>query len=260
VPHAFERDRELRDKGLVSLFLESQGAADDTLESFTWSHWPGFDAPVSTSTKLPIPDFRGLPHAALIGVDGTLLWEGSPSDGEKPVREKLDAELAKVQKGWGPTAEVKKVRAALYGKGNLAEARKQADAITDLTLQAELRKEVDAAYARRTAAIKHAQEEARWSEAKELTVALQKSTAGVADWQTEITGLLASFDTPEAKKELAIDDKRLKLVRALREGKPRATQATLPGLLQPLVKAGPDTKAGQRLQKLIDGIKATAKE
>src|SRR5262245_8563832 len=192
-----------------------------------WAHWPGFNAPVAPHGARPLPEFKGLPHGCLIGVDGTLLWDGSPSGGEKLMKLKLDEELDKVQKGWG-TAEQKKVRAALYGKGNFAEARKAVDAIADAAQQAEMKQELDAAYARAVAAVKHVQADARWIEARDLALALQKNTAGVADWQAEVAALLATFDTPEAKKELAADDKLQKVARSLHEGKSKSNQAQLP--------------------------------
>ena len=260
MPHAIDRDHDLRDKGLVSVFLESQGTAADALPGFMWAHWPGFDARVAPNTQLPLPESKGLPHGALIGVDGTLLWDGSPSAGEKVVKEKLEAELVKVQKGWGDTADARKMRALLYGKGSLAEARKVVDAVADAAQQAELRKELDAVYARRSAAVKAAQDDARWVEARELALALQKSTAGVADWQQAVTALLATFDTPEARKELAADEKLQKFARSLRDGKAKANQQQLPALLAKIAKDAAGTKVGEHLQQLISGIKTTARD
>jgi hypothetical protein len=260
VPHAVERDRDLRDQGLVSVFLEGQGGDYATLPGFTWAHWPGFDARLASHSALPLPEFKGLPHASFIGVDGTLLWDGSPMDGEKQIKQLLDQELTKVKKGWGPTPETKAVRALLYGKQNLAEAKKAIDAIADAKLKGDLQGELDAVRARRAAGVKHMVEDNRWVEARDAALALQKSCTGVADWQADVTALLATFDTPEAKKELAADDKLQKFAAGLRSGKTKANQSQLTTMLAPIAKAAAGTKVGEKLQKLIDNIKTTPRE
>jgi hypothetical protein len=260
VPHAVERDRELRDQGLVTIFLQSQEAQESSLPGFVWAHWPGFDARLANNTQLPLPKSQGIPHSIFIGVDGTVLWDGNPSGGEKQIKQLLEQELTKVKKGWGPNPETKTVRALLYGKQNLAEAKKAIDAIADAKLKADLQGELDNVRARRAAGVKHMVEDNRWIEARDAALALQKSCTGVAEWQAEVVALVQTFDTPEAKKELAADDKLQKLAAGLRSGKTKANQSQLPALLAPIAKSTAGTKVGERIQKLVDSIKATPKE
>ena len=244
----------------MTIFLQSQEAKESSLPGFVWAHWPGFDARLANNTQLPLPKSQGIPHAIFIGVDGTVLWDGNPSGGEKQVRQLLEQELTKVKKGWGPNPETKTVRALLYGKQNLAEAKKAIDAIADSKLKADLQGELDAVRSRRAAGVKHMVEDNRWIEAHDAALALQKSCTGVADWQADVTALLATFDTPEAKKELAADDKLAKFAAGLRSGKTKANQSQLPAMLAPIAKNATGTQVGDRLAKLIDGIKATPKE
>jgi hypothetical protein len=258
VPHAVKRDHELRDQGLVTIFLQGQEAKEDSLPGFVWAHWAGFDARLANNVQLPLPKSEGIPHAILLGVDGTVLWHGNPTGGEKQYRAQLEQELTKVQKGWGPDPETRTVRALLYGKQNLTEAKKAIDAIADQKLKAALQGELDAVRSRRAAGVKYMIGDARWVEAQEAALALQKSCAGVAEWQADVTALLANFDTPEAKKELAADDKLQKLAATMRKTKPK--QSEQPGMLAPVVKFAAGTKVGEKLQKLIDGIKATPKD
>jgi hypothetical protein len=260
VPHAVKRDYELRDQGLVTVFLQSQQAEESSLPGFVWAHWPGFNARLANNVQLPLPKSQGIPHAIFLGVDGKVLWDGNPGGGEKQYRALLDQELVKVQKGWGPDPETRAVRAQLYGKQNLAEAKKAIDAIADSKVKADLQGELDAVRSRRAAGVKHMVEDDRWIEAREAALALQKSCTGVADWQADITALLATFDTPEAKKELAADDKLQKFAAGLRSGKTKANQSQLPAMLAPIAKSATGTKVGEKLAKLIDGIKSTAKD
>jgi hypothetical protein len=122
VPSAIKHDHELSSKGLVSILVEAQGADEPTLESFLWSKFPDNDCFSSVGAFVPIPESKGIPHGAVIGVDGTLLWAGNPLGDSKKIEDLITAELAKVKKGWGDTAEARKLRAALYGKGDLAGA------------------------------------------------------------------------------------------------------------------------------------------
>jgi hypothetical protein len=258
VPHAVKRDNELRDQGLVTVFLQSQEATESSLPGFVWAHWPGFHARLANNTQLPLPKSKGIPHAIFLGVDGTVLWDGNPGAGEKQYRQLLDQELTKVQKGWGPDPDTRKVRALLYGKQNLAEAKKAIDAIADQKLKADLQGELDAVRSRRAAGVKHMIEDDRWVEAQEAALALQKSCTGIADWQADVNALLATFDTPEAKKELAADDKLQKLAVAVRKTKPKTSE--LLAQLAPIAKSATGTKVGEKLAKLIDGIKSTPKD
>ena len=119
MPSAIKHDHELSNKGLVSILVEAQGADDATLESFLWKTFPDNNCFSSIGAFVPIPESKGIPHGAVVGVDGTLLWAGNPITDAKKIEELVLAELAKCKKGWGDTAEARKLRAALYGKGDL---------------------------------------------------------------------------------------------------------------------------------------------
>ena len=120
MPSAIKHDAELSSKGLVTILVESQGSDQTQMEAFLWKRFPQNRCFSSVNTNVPIPRSGGLPHAAVIGVDGTILWSGNPLGQPKQIEELITAELAKVSKGFGDTPTQKKVRATLFGKDNLS--------------------------------------------------------------------------------------------------------------------------------------------
>jgi hypothetical protein len=61
-------------KGLNMYLLESQGTAEEKLKAFLKGK--GFTAPVQMGGMAGYPGDRGLPFAYVIGVDGTVVFEG----------------------------------------------------------------------------------------------------------------------------------------------------------------------------------------
>ncbi|HEX5050218.1 MAG TPA: hypothetical protein VFZ65_00470, partial [Planctomycetota bacterium] len=103
MPSAIKHDHEYSSKGLVTILVEAQGADAPTLEAFLWKTFPDNDCFSSVGTFVPIPESKGIPHGAVIGVDGTLLWAGNPLSAPKDIEDLIQAELTKVKKGWGDT-------------------------------------------------------------------------------------------------------------------------------------------------------------
>lgn len=77
-------------KGLNMYLLESQGTAEDKLKAFLKGK--GFTAPVQMGGMAGYPGDRGLPFAYVIGVDGTVVFEGR-GDYHAAVK----AEMAKIK-------------------------------------------------------------------------------------------------------------------------------------------------------------------
>jgi hypothetical protein len=252
VPSAIKHDHELSSKGLVSILVEAQGADEPTLESFLWSKFPDNDCFSSVGAFVPIPESKGIPHGAVIGVDGTLLWAGNPLGDPKKIEELITAELTKVKKGWGDTAEARKLRAALYGKGDLAGAAAIVAAMPEGEERTKLQGEVDKRYASAKKSIATLQAQGRWLDAQAAAKNLQKSVGTKAEWVAEVTPLVAEFDTENGKAELALDRKLDKVVKQLREKKGDGA----PKALQALTKSAGTTKVGERASRLLKALES----
>jgi len=256
VPSAIKHDHELSSKGLVSILVEAQGADEPTLESFLWSKFPDNDCFSSVGAFVPIPESKGIPHGAVIGVDGTLLWAGNPLGDSKKIEDLITAELAKVKKGWGDTAEARKLRAALYGKGDLAGAAAIVAAMPEGEERTKLQGEVDKRYASAKKSIATLQAQGRWLDAQTAAKNLQKSVGTKAEWVAEVTPLVAEFDTENGKAELAQDRKLDKIVKQLREKKGDGA----PKQLQALIKSAGSTKVGERAARLLKALESPPPE
>lgn len=255
MPSAIKHDHEFKDKGLVTILTEAQGADAATLESFLWKTFPDNDCFSCTGTFVPLPESRGIPHAGVIGVDGKLLWAGNPLSDPKKVEELVAQELAKVKKGWGDTPDAKKVRAALYGKNDFAGAMLAVEAMAEGEERTKLEAEVKARHASTVKSVGVLQEQGRWLAAQQRAKGLLKSVGTRAEWATEAQSLVASFETDAAKAELALDKKIDKIVSQLRDKKGDAA----PKQLQAMLKDGASTKVGERAQRLLTALQTTPK-
>jgi hypothetical protein len=203
----------------------------------------------------PVPDSKDVPYAALVGCDGTLVWHGNPVAGERAIADKMNTEVQKMQKGFGDTDEQRRLRAAIYGRCAFAEGRKIVDGCTDEARKAAMKTELETALARRTAAARAVLADDRWLEARDLSLALQKGTAGVPEWQADITALVAPFNTPEGKKELQLDDKVQKLFKQAQDGK---VQGSLTKALEATVKSFPTTQMAKRVERIVKILRSSS--
>lgn len=256
MPQAIEHDLEMRDRGLVVVLPEMQGATMESLPAFLWKTFPKLEARVVRGGGVPIVMGRGIPYSALIGVDGTLLWAGHPSSGGKDRDALIESELRKVATGWGDTPAARKARAQIYGKRDLAEAKKLIDALPEASApeRADLQQELATAYAWRVRMVKALRDEARFLEAKAAAQALRKMVAGLPEWEAEVAPLLAAFDTPEDQTELTTSRRIETLLRAVRAKKMKLPEAGRG--LRAIAKKGAGTAAGARAEQLANAFDA----
>lgn len=249
VPNAIKHDLAHKADGLVTILVESQGSNAEQHEAFLWKTFPTNEAFACTGTFVPVPESRGIPYCAVIGVDGTLLWVGNPAATPKPVEDLVAAELQKVKKGWGETPEIRKVRALLYGKNDFAGAAALVDAMADGEAKTRLRGEVEARYAIAKNSVAALQEQGNLLQAQARARELLKSVGQRGEWVAEVAPMVAAFDAPELKAGLALDRKLDKVIRQLRDKKgdnaPKALQALLKD------REGADGKVAQRAQRLL---------
>ncbi|HEX6810167.1 MAG TPA: hypothetical protein VF384_00965 [Planctomycetota bacterium] len=255
MPSAIKHDHELSNKGLVSILVEAQGADDATLESFLWQKFPDNDCFSSVNVFVPIPESKGIPHGALVGVDGTLLWAGHPVGDAKKIEELIAAELAKSKKGWGASAEARKVRAALYGKGEFAAAAAAVAAMPEGEERTQLQGEIDRRYASAKKAVATLQSQGRWLDAQAAAKNLQKSVGTNAAWVAEVTPLVAEFDSEAGKAEIAQDRKLEKITKQLREKKGDGA----PKALQAMIKSAGNTKVSERAARILKALETPLK-
>lgn len=252
MPSAIRTDRELSSLGLVTILVESQGNDDSKLDAFLWKTFPDNGWFVCTGTGLPIPPSRGIPHGALIGVDGTILWAGNPNAGKKQIETLVEQELEKLKKGWGATPDARKVRALLFGKGDYAGAMAIAVAINDEAERKLLTKEIEDRRAGATGAIAELKRQGRYIDAQERARQLARAVGDRAEWVEAAKLEVDAFATPQAKELLALDKKLEKVESQLRERKDETAQKTLVSML----KNAPESPVSARAKTLLAALQA----
>ncbi|HLU37746.1 MAG TPA: hypothetical protein VK081_00070, partial [Planctomycetota bacterium] len=180
-----------------------------------------------------------------------------PTGGTKELDELIEAELKKVAQGWGDSPEVRKARAQLYGKRNLAAARKQIEALPDGEDKDALQRELTTAFSWRVKAVQALRDEGRFAEARETAQALKKAVAGVSDWEQQAATLLAEFDQPDLQKELAASKKIDTVFASIRAKKLKVADAVKP--MRSIAKSAAGTKSGARAETLAALFEQAAK-
>jgi hypothetical protein len=219
-----------------------------------WERFPENECFASVGTFVPIPESSGIPHGAVIGVDGKLLWAGNPASEKQTIEEFVDEQLKLMKKGWGDSSDARKVRAALYGKNNIASATAVVAAMADGDEKAALQQEIDKRYAVQKAAIDNLKKQGCWLAAEDAAKELLKSVGKHETWAAEVTELAAGFATDDAKVEIDADKKLDKIVKTMKKGKlDRAPKA-----LQKLVEDAGQTGAGQRAERKLAALQSAA--
>ena len=205
MPHAIKLHNELGSRGLEVLLAEVQGSSFDDLQPFMLRNFPDSKAMVIAGS-VPIQMVgNGIPQSALIGVDGTVVMEGYTSDLAKKLEKGIYDELAKAKAGWGQTPIAKKVRAALYGRGNPVEAQaalKSGDAGPEAK---DLDGEIETWVRTRKKMIAFLQDDGQWVRAYEEAQTLARGVKGGGEWEESAKRVLAQFEEADARKEMELD-------------------------------------------------------
>jgi hypothetical protein len=230
VPHAFKLVKEHGKSGLVVILNESQATkSTDDLVGFMIQNFTKYGSwePFITRADDPFPSgSNGIPHAALIGVDGRLLMIGNPNGWGKKLDEAMADEFKKIKDGWGKSPEAKKARAQMFGKNLLGEAaatlaaaegKVKEEAKADFE---EAKTDLDAKYAAMKTAVKTLMEAGRFADAQAAATKLQKSVKGKADWEAEVAAIVAEFAKPEVEKELKLDKALAAIVKSIGDKRP----------------------------------------
>lgn len=258
MPHAYKMQKEHGKDGLVVVLTEAQNPSmtKADLVGFTLInfHKYGNDDVFITQSEEPFrTDAPGLPHAALVGVDGKILLLGNPNGWGKKLDEALAEEFKKIKSGWGKSAEAKKARALIHGKRQLAEAfalltaaegKIKDDAKDDFS---EVKAELEAKYASLKEAVKTLTERGSFLDAKKAAESLQKSVKGKSEWEAEVAQMTAEFAKPEVEKELAADKALTAILKSIGDKRPTDDHAKN---LKALAKKHDGTKVGARAGEL----------
>lgn len=212
VPFAVKLADDHAKNGLVCVLIETLAVPESTLHDYFAAKHPGSRCVLATGQTLETDPPRGGPlHAALIGVDGTVLWHGIPTAQQKKIEDLVEAEGKKLRAGWGVAPETKKARQLAYAQGKLGEAHRTLESVA-ATAPAEVkadvaaaRKELDARRNARRRSIDVLKEAGRFGDAQKVAQQLQKDVRGRPDWEKEAARDVESFRTSEAEKELRAD-------------------------------------------------------
>lgn len=251
MPSAIRHDEELRDQGLVTILVEAQGNDARSVLSFCWKTFPSNHCFTSAGGYVPIPPSKGIPHGAVIGVDGTILWAGNPLAETKKVQTLVAQELEKVKKGWGDTPASRKVRAVLYGKGDLAGAKALATESTQGDELAMLEQEIEARWQSSLRAIATLRQQGRYVRAQQRAVQLQKAAGEREEWLELAKAEVAAFETAEEKALLDLDKKIEKAEKQLRDKKDEQAEKALVALTRQLA----DSPVAARAHELLAALR-----
>ena len=241
--------KKLAPKGLVSILLDTHNKSQDAIEASVMRLYPGNLSRLTRNQKLPIEylDNGPPPDVALIGVDGRLLVAGSYTADFGKAAKLAKAELKKLKTGWGEHPVARKVRAAAYGDKRLAKAKSMVDeALRAEPDQAELLRAQEEVLGRQrswASSVGHLMEHGEYARALEYVQGLAAAVEGNVEWQEQAAKLLATFETPEAQRELELERKLASILKPLDKKKP---SAGVVGKLRGFSEANRDTKVGLR--------------
>lgn len=218
---AIKLHRDLAKHGLVVVMAHVQaggtrgsGSAGKDLAVWSLNRCPGWDARMCEGVNAPW-NWHGKgtpPLYAVIGADGRLVAAGSIRSNPKQLDKSVHAALKQLKKGWGDKGEAR-VRALIYGRRQLGKAH--------VVAEGGMVREVADVYARQKGVVQWLLDQGQWLRAEREARGLAKAVSGMAEWETEVAELIGRFDTPDGRRELALDKKLSKLLSPLKKKGPR---------------------------------------
>ncbi|MGE0143049.1 MAG: hypothetical protein AB7I19_05065 [Planctomycetota bacterium] len=235
------------------LLVEAQGHSMAEVEKFALERgWLG-NAAMWTTQRPFATHGRGIPHAALLDVDGRVILEGNPLAMAKDFKTAIAAQIALRKKG--PPSLAKELRPVWRDRVQ----GKFADAIAEATRLAEgggehaeaasaeaaaARAAGDAAVAR----IHRLMEQGRYAHASDLLRNLEKGAKGDEALEQSAAELRQRLDSEELETELDAEKSILKLERLLLE---KGAEAVPAKAVKKFLDKHADTKAAARAQHLL---------
>jgi len=169
---------------------------------------------------------RDVRSLVLIGVDGTLIAQGSAEDISADERHddfrvqfrKLVArEMERLDEGWGQDRMARKARAMAFGAGKLAAAlRYLGDPSDDEPGErAEVRREIERRFEALLKSARYYLEGARPLDAERVLDDLAKSVRGHDPFEARVERMVAMLESHEMRRELHADRELMKVLRPL---------------------------------------------
>jgi hypothetical protein len=253
VPASIKLQQEYGDD-LQVLFVEVQGADQETAEAFAWRQkWMGTRAMWTTERPLEVPG-EGIPKFALLDTEGKLLLNGNPLDMKKKIEEAIADQVKKGKTAPTGTPGALAKTWARFVKGDVTGALAECDKLgTDAAL-AEAARALKAEMVART---ERKIERGQWlasngyvGEASELFAGLGKSVKGSSELEGKVASELTHLQTPdkalagevEASKALAALQQKMIKDKPFEDGNVKA--------LQKLAETHVGTKAAERAARL----------
>jgi len=251
VPASIKLQQEYGD-ALQVLFVECQGADQETAEAFAWRQkWMGTRAMWTTERPLEVGG-NGLPAFALLDTEGKLLLDGNPLDMKKKIEAAIAEQVKKTKAAPSGTPDALAKTWARFVKGEVAGAIAECDKLgTDVALSGPAKTLHDEMVARTESTIgrgKWLTENGYVAEASELLAGLAKGVKGHADLESKVAAEL----THAQDKSLAAEAEASKALASLQAKmtKDKPFEDANVKALQKLAEKHAGTKAGERAAQL----------
>ena len=245
-------------KGLVVVLLESSSGSEIAdIEAFLMREAPGPRLPLCGAVNLGVEreGEQFIPRFVVIGVDGTLVEEGVLWNEGKELETAVKSEMAKLKAGWGTDRSIRKARALLHGKGDVAGARAAWAALADGDAPGDevdaLKMEIDRRLERLRVATEHHLESGECARAVAALDALATATSGVAAWEEPVAALRARTSGATFAAEVALEKKLTKITRGFAKKRPKASVAKK---LEKLADEVPGSSVARRARRLADRV------
>jgi len=240
----------------LAVFLMEIKNGDAThLRALQMAELPGAQCPLLRTQDLPVAYDDSLgppPKMILVGVDGTLLYAGTYQRAAA-VQDLVEAELEKMDKGWGEDPVVREVRALAFGKGKLGEARQMLEqAGLEGDERARLARELESRFTTLERSVAFHLGQGEPGRAAAAAEALAAAATSVPDWVARASAAGAALATPESKREAELEQGLQVLLKPTLKSKPKK------GLDEKLrafaTGDASGAKVGERAARLADAV------
>ena len=256
---AVEMDEELNGRApgsrLAVFLMEIKNGDAVHLRALQMAELPEARCPLVRTQELPVAYDDSLgppPKLILIGVDGTLLYAGTYQRAAA-VQELVEAELEKMEKGWGEDPVVREARALAFGQGKLGGARQTLEqAGLEGDERARLTKELELRFTALERSVAFHLGQGEPGRAAAAAEALTAAALGVPDWEARASAASALLAAPEAEREAELEQRLQSLLKPALKSKPKK------GLDEKLhdfaTGEAAGTKVGERAARLADAV------
>ncbi|MEM9800200.1 MAG: hypothetical protein AAGA20_07740 [Planctomycetota bacterium] len=239
------------------LFVEVQGADDGKVEHFCLDKkWMGTSAMWTTERPFNV-EARGIPHFALLGVDGEVILFGNPISLHSKIEELVQEQLDVARKGPEDLPKSLKKSWKSFQGGNYADAIEKAQKVVD-------KGEEDAEYAtglvadiekRAAGSVDRASwlmDSGRLVEVEDLLDDLEGRVEGMEDLHARVLAMKETLESDDMKAERDAAKALAKIEETLHKDGLKARNVDRK--LEKLVEKYAGTKCAERAKHLLDVV------